>query len=278
MIKQPKLILTARIIEFLIGFYFLLGALPKGMDIDKFAVQVAAYKVIYDPNMILFSALFTLFVEVSLGISMVIGLRLKGLVILAMEGMLIFFAVLIIYAWRKHGLEDCGCFPFFKMSPQISLFKNGLLIISGIFILWARKSGKSLLESIRQSLLPGKLLPITAKLAVAVLCGSAATAYAYHDIDWKSFEPADGDKETLSYKPFILYLPEGYFNLGEDTYLVAVMSMTCDECMANVPDMNALLAMPDLPTLVALCYEDVPGDHGGVPRLNRSYFSNVLSR
>jgi len=259
MSKHRKLILTARVVEFLVGAYLILGALPKGLDIDKFAVQIAAYKVISDPNLLLSSALFTLFVEVSLGFSMVMGLRMKGAVILVMQGMLIFFAILITYSWIRYGLEDCGCFPFFKMSPEVSLIKNAFLIAAGIFILWVRRR-KFSDEVVRQEGMSKQVLPIFAKVCAVVLCGSVATAYAYQDIAWEAFKPPPKGETQSPYAQFILYLPEGYFNLGDGVYLVAVMSMTCDECMANVPKMNDLLAMPDMPVLVALCYEDVPGD------------------
>jgi hypothetical protein len=36
--------------------------------------------------------------------------------------------------------------------------------------------------------------------------------------------------------------------------------MSCDECMANVPDLNNLWSMAGMPPIVALCYEDNPGD------------------
>ena len=256
--KYKRFLISARILEIIIGIYFIVGALPKGIDIDKFAVQIAAYKVINAPNLLLFSALFTLFIEVSLGFLMVMGVRLKGAVIAVMQGMLLFFASLIIYSWINYGLEDCGCFPFFKMSPEVSLVKNGVLIASGIFILWVRRS--SLLNKlVRQQNLSRRLLPGVIKVCVAVLFASVATAYAYQDIEWESFRQPKGETES-PYAQFELYLPEGYYNLGEGTYLVAVMSMSCDECMAAVSDMNDLLTVPDMPMIVALCYEDIPGD------------------
>jgi len=263
--RYAKLHICARILEVLMGVYFLVGALPKGLDIDKFAVQIAAYKVMQSPNLLLATALFTLFVEVALGISMVVGLRLKGLTILAMQGMLVFFAVLILYAWRMYGLEDCGCFPFFKMSPPVSLAKNGVLIASGIFILWVRIKGNRAINKEENSESKSKkenastVVTVAAKFLVAAILASAATAYAYFDIDWSSFKSTENDTNSISYAQFELYLPEGYFNLGSGLYLVPIMSMTCDECMGMVPEINELWQMPDMPPMVALCYEDVPG-------------------
>ena len=265
MTKQSKFHIVARILELCIGIYFVVGALPKGLDIDKFAVQIAAYHVINTPNMLLLTALFTLFVEVGLGIAMIAGLRLKGLTILIMQAMLVFFAVLIIYAWRVYGLEDCGCFPFIKMSPQMSLIKNAVLISSGLFILWVTfrvpVTRANTEEANKRSRGVGAALLIPClKILVAVVLASAATAYAYQDIDWQSFVIDDTEENNISYAQFELFLPEGYFNLGEGIYLVAVMSMSCDECMANVPDLNALWGMAGVPPIVALCYEDFPGD------------------
>jgi len=248
--------IAIRCLEILIGIYFLLGALPKGMDIDKFAVQIAAYKVIVSPHLLFYAALFTLFVEVALGIALITGLRLKGLTIVVMQTMLIFFATLITYAWINYGLEDCGCFPFFKMSPQISLIKNAILIISGLYILW-----------VIYRVYPTKnadwrrvCIQSAAKLLIALILGGASVAYAYKDVNWDAFKPASDDTDTVDFSQFVLFLPEGYFNLGEDIYLVAIMSMSCDECRGNVPYLNDLLMLPELPPMVALCYEDHPGD------------------
>lgn len=263
--KDSKYHLAARILELVIGIYFVVGALPKGLDIDKFAVQIAAYHVINTPSMLFLTALFTLFVEVGLGIAMIAGLRLKGLTVLVMQGMLLFFAVLIIYAWRVYGLEDCGCFPFIKMSPQMSLIKNAVLISSGLFILWVTfrvpvtNANTEETNKGSRGVRAAFLIPCV-KILVAVVLATAATAYAYQDIDWKSFAIDDTKENNISYAQFEFFLPEGYFNLGEGVYLAAVMSMSCDECKANVPDLNALWSMAGVPPIVAICYEDFPGD------------------
>ncbi|MCK5862248.1 MAG: hypothetical protein KAH38_07175 [Candidatus Hydrogenedentes bacterium] len=265
MTRYTKLYSISRVLEIFIGLYFLVGALPKGLDIDKFAVQIAAYKVILSPNLLLLTALFTLFVEVALGFMMILGVRLWGLVMLIMQGMLLFFSVLIIYAWVVHGLEDCGCFPFFKMSPQLSLAKNGFLVSSGIFIFWTHRKNTSCSEDSKRKgtvNIFSRLAPSALKILVAVLVASAATAYAYRDIEWSSFQSNDDDiaADELSYAQFKLYLSEGYFDLGSGFYLVPIMSMSCDECMEMVSEINELWHIPDMSPIIALCYEDVLGD------------------
>jgi hypothetical protein len=38
------------------------------------------------------------------------------------------------------------------------------------------------------------------------------------------------------------------------------MSMTCEECMAKVPEINELMLLPGIPPVIALCYEEEPGE------------------
>ncbi|HOV60399.1 MAG TPA: hypothetical protein PK349_04970, partial [Candidatus Hydrogenedentes bacterium] len=99
---------TARALEILIGLYLVVGALPKGLNINHFAVQMSAYKVLPDPSWLPPAALATLLLEMFLGMSMLLGLRFRGLVLALYQGMLVFFSGLILYAWLVHGLEDCG--------------------------------------------------------------------------------------------------------------------------------------------------------------------------
>ncbi|HDP35432.1 MAG TPA: hypothetical protein ENN29_10020 [Candidatus Hydrogenedentes bacterium] len=261
MAQYRKSYIIARSLEIVIGLYFIAGAIPKGLDIEKFAVQVAAYKVIQTPEMLLTTALFTLFVEIGLGVALVFGLRLRGLTVWVMQAMLLFFTALIVYAWLAHGLEDCGCFPVFKMSPEVSLVKNGMIVAAGIFILWELvwRADRGNIE--RAAVLRRPRRPFAwggAKIAVAVALASAATAYAYCGIDWQSFLPHEDS--DVSYAQFEIYIPEGYFNLGSGLYLVPVMSASCSECMEKIPEINELWFMPDIPPIIGLCYEDKPGD------------------
>ena len=256
---KNKSVLVARLFEIVIGLYLIAGAIPKGLDIDKFAVQIAAYKVIENPTWLYAAALATLFAEIVLGFALISGLRLKGLVIVGLQVMLVVFSALIVYAWRVHGLEDCGCFPVFQMTPQVSLFKNAGIVSAGVYILWtfvwpARKFPAAF------SPVRFVSLPVVGKAVVAVVLACVATGYAYQDIEWTAFSSVTEDGVERPFAQFEIYMPEGYFNLAEGTYLVPIMSMSCSECMEKAPELNDLWFMPDMPPTIALCYEDEPGD------------------
>lgn len=48
-------------------------------------------------------------------------------------------------------------------------------------------------------------------------------------------------------------------DLGQGEYLVALLSMTCEHCMATVPELNAFTYEGTLPPVVALCLEPEVG-------------------
>jgi len=81
-------------------------------------------------------------------------------------------------------------------------------------------------------------------------CGVAAYAYAH-------LEAAPKEKGTFS--QFVFEIDGEEYDLGRGEYFVAVLSMTCDHCVASVPEINALAETPGFPQVVALCYEEEKG-------------------
>ncbi len=262
---------VARFLEVIIGLYFIAGAIPKILDIDKFVLQVAAYKVIEAPVLLEWAALFTVFTEICLGMFLLLRVRMKGLTIIALQGMILVFTGLITYAWFAHGLEDCGCFPIFKMSPPVSLFKNGLILAASVYILWIFQiKGRRVQANADEAGSPEKIpecsgisgmspVRTLTKVAVSMLVAAGCMAYSGKNMDREALEQ-DMESAAGPFSQFELFTNEGYFNLAEGVYLVAVMSTSCPECKANVPALNDLYMVPDIPPLVALCYEETPGE------------------
>lgn len=248
---------TARALEILIGLYLVVGALPKGLNINHFAVQMSAYKVLPDPSWLPSAALATLLLEMFLGMSMLLGLRFRGLVLALYQGMLMFFSGLILYAWLVHGLEDCGCFPLLKMTPEVSLVKNGILFLLGCHQAWVFRPW----QNSPSGWVSSGLYP---RAAILLLASVGVTAYAATRVEQvatplETSSPANHSGQERPYAKFVIPAPEGERRLGEGTHLVAMLSMTCEECMAKVPELNALSMTPGMPPLSALCYEERPG-------------------
>lgn len=249
--------------ELYIGLFFIAGAVPKALNIDRFAVQLAAYKVIETPTWLMAAALFTVFVEISLGTALLLKLRLRGLTIAALQGLLLFFTGLILYSWRYHGLEDCGCFPVIQMPPGISVLKNTLMFAAGCYMGWRFVIAKPvsmprvpIFDGFKQQLAGAGAL----KFVFAALLALSAVTYAWQDMDRGAFANTGAGQDNAIFAQFDLYLDEGHFDLGTGVYLVPIISMTCLECIEKSPEINDLFMMPGVPPIVALCYEDSPGD------------------
>ena len=261
---------VARLCEIVAGAYFVIGAIPKAMDINRFSVQMSAYQVITDKALLPWFALATLFAEIALGVALLVGLRLRGVTVLALQAMLLVFTGLIVYAWAFHGLEDCGCFPLLKMSPPVSIAKNVVLFAMGLFV-WHALIRSPRLEARQESdpLLRGRFgggwPGIAARFSVSLLAAVAAVAYAAPRVEriaQVSANPQEkgGDTAGIDYAQFVFTTDMGSFDLGKGVHLVPILSMTCEDCMGKVPLLNDLMAQPGMPPMVALCYEDKAGD------------------
>lgn len=261
--------IMARACEFVVGLYFVVGALPKAWDINRFSVQMSAYHVITDKAYLPWFALATLFVEMALGTALLLGLRLRGLTILCLQLMLAFFTVLILYAWLVHGLEDCGCFPLVKMTPPVSIAKNVVLFAMG-FVVWqvlVRKSATGAAGMDTGDAAAGNTVSwrgAAVRFVIAFVVAAAAVAYAAPRVERIAVAPSsnaeNGGEAGIDYSQFVFATDMGSFDLGKGVYLVPILSMTCEECMGKVPLLNDLMSQPGMPPMVALCYEDQPGD------------------
>ena len=267
-----KLPLAARIVEVLLGALFLLAAVLKALDANLFVHQIFLYGVFEDQTLLGMVALVTLFVETVLGLAMVLGLRMRGLVPVAVLGLLVFFTGLIMYAWP----EDCGCFGKVKMGPEVSIAKNVAMMAAAAFILYALRG-----RDVRQ---------IPLRIGVSVVVGLLASAYAYPQVFQQSVRnspavatpappatPAPAVENTpapdvstpsavpapAAPGPYAGYIVETEFgeqlDIGQGDYLVASLSMTCEHCMEAVPTLNELMLNPEMPRLVAFALEPEPG-------------------
>lgn len=95
-------------IRFLLGAVFIFAGVPKIMDTAAFAGAVYNYQLLPD-MMINFFAMFLPWLEVVVGVLLILGIWLPGAVVIYNGLMITFMAALGISAAR--GLDiSCGCF------------------------------------------------------------------------------------------------------------------------------------------------------------------------
>lgn len=271
--RSFNLPLVTRIVEVLLGGVFLLAAVLKAMDANLFVHQIHLYGVFEDLTMLGMVAVVTLFIETVLGVAMVLGLRLKGLVPASVLAMLLFFTVLIAYAWP----EDCGCFGAVKMGPEVSIAKNIVMMFAAGLILYGSraKADRFPLPSLSASLVVGLVaasyaypqvfqssVQVKSNIEVEAAQPTAAPVEAAPAPEAAPTEPSAEAPAATPPGPYAGYILETEFgetlDIGQGEYLVATLSMTCDHCMETVPILNDLMLDPAMPRVVAFALEPEP--------------------
>ncbi len=222
-----------------LGLVFLAGAVLKALDINLFTVQIAHYGVIRDPKLVALAAIMTLAIETVLGILLLTRIDILGLVHLVVLLVLAKFTFLIAYGWVFSGLKDCGCFGPIEMSPAVSILKNIVLAALAVIGLRGRRDRP-----------PGQAI-ILVGAALATLLAVAMTTYAFARL--QPTKPVE-----RPFAQFAFEIEGQKWDLGHGTYLVAMLSMTCEHCMASVPALNNLAQEKTCPSVIALCYEEKP--------------------
>ncbi|MBI2424813.1 MAG: hypothetical protein HYV27_18430 [Candidatus Hydrogenedentes bacterium] len=260
----------ARPLEMLLGATFLFAAAMKLLDPNLFLGQIHSYQVITSPALLGPVAIVAVATEAFLGLAMLLGMRLRGATHAATQAMLVFYTALILYAWTVHGLEDCGCFGKIKMPPSVSVLKN-LVMMAVAGAAWWGLRGKD--AAGQAGAFPR--VPFVAALVLSLAAGGytgtgvyspkiAATPPAPAAPVPASPAPETPTPETPQCDPiFAAYTVTDefgqVFDLSKGSYLVAMLSMTCDHCKESVPLLNQFVNDPDLPPLVAIAYEPEAG-------------------
>lgn len=252
--------------EILLGLIYLLAAVLKAQDINLFIGQILAYQIFVTPESLKIVAFTTLALETFVGLSLLLGSPWRKGVLVMSAGMLLFFSLVIAYAWQVHGLKDCGCFGSVSFTPPQAIGKNVvMLVLTGLA--WF-----ALIHRLPAVASPRRGLRIALPVLMAlVLCGIAAPQLGgsrSENIAPATPSAAAPQAQDAPDTPDSAAVFKGYaftseygesFDLGTGEFLVALLSMTCDHCMASVPQINAYLAESALPPVVALCLEPEAG-------------------
>lgn len=240
-----------RVIEVVLGIFFLATAAMKAWNLEGFGVQISAYGVVKDAGLVAVSAYVAVIIETVLGAALVGGVRLKGLTYLATAGLTVVFSGLILYGWLAKGIEDCGCFgDFVQMGPRSSLAKNGVLL--GLLgLAWAGVRGVEVVGMSRRLGYRYAAFGILSVFAVGVV-GEVRSSGA----DGPEIPVANGVAGEGEFARFRFEARGETVDLGKGEYLVALLSATCGHCQESVPALNALYVESDLPQLVALMMGD----------------------
>lgn len=236
-----------RFIEILIGIVFVAAAALKAIDLHAFAVQIQYYGVISDPSLVRYAALTSVGVETIFGVLLLVGIRARGLAYVANLLLLLVFTGLVGYAWAYHGLKDCGCFgKLIPLGPLETTLKN-VALMALLFWAWrrAKRFDYGVNAPVSNTAEMVRSMSALGALAVVAFC----IVYADNS---PFFHPPKVDKEH-PFAQFQVETPEGeVLDLGKGEYFVAMMSTTCDDCVAAVDPLNEIYVSQSTPPLLAL--------------------------
>jgi len=301
----------ARPLEFVIGAFFLAAAALKLANVPQFAAQILSYGIITNPQLVAGAAVVLVPVEALLGVAMLAGLRLWNIPLYAAMAMLLVFSAMIAYAWPEDcgcfGSIALG--PVETLWKNVVMFAFVLIAHFGLRHRSSSEPGFHAAWKLLWTLLLGGLAgyyayqaiynPKKATPAKPAAVGTVAPAAspppaqvmeqpapatpALASATAPPSAPAAGQVEALgeAHPPdapasFVGYVVVGdageAHDLSQGTYLVALLSMTCEHCMETVPDINTLALDPSLPTVVALCNEPDDGSFDQFKALTGPFF------
>jgi len=116
------------VLKVLLGLVFIVSAILKVVDMDKFEIYVYSYHF-FSLNFSFFVARLAIILELVLGIGLV-SHTFHKLYWWGSVAMLGGYTLLIIYALVLGRTDSCHCFgEFLQLDPKWSLVKNGVLIM-----------------------------------------------------------------------------------------------------------------------------------------------------
>lgn len=205
----------ARILQILLGLVFIVSAIFKMADMDRFEIYVYSYHF-FSLNLSFLIARAAIIVELVLGLGLVLNLFNKlmwwGSVL-----MLLGYTGFLVYALVLGRTDNCHCFgDYLQFNPWQSIIKN--MVLLALFALIYRVKGRRFKYDVLA------FIGIIVACCVAVFVVSPPDNYtpnydASHELNHELFE------EALQQPP----LDDKYLTEGKK--VVAFLSSSCDYCM-----------------------------------------------
>ena len=120
-------------LKVLLGLVFIVSAVLKVVDMDRFEIYVYSYHF-FSLNFSFLAARATIILELVLGIGLISN-SLHKLYWWGSMAMLLSYTLLLIYALAIGRSDSCHCFgDYLQLNPKQSLLKNGFLMLLFLLI------------------------------------------------------------------------------------------------------------------------------------------------
>ena len=205
----------AKILKVLLGLLFIVSALLKIADMDRFEIYVYSYHF-FSLNFSFLVARAAIILELVLGIGLVSNCFHKlmwwGSVL-----MLLGYTGLLIYAVVLGRTDNCHCFgDYLQFNPWQSIIKNVVLLT--LFALIYRVEGRRIQYG------------VLALVGTAIVCSVTVFAVSPPDNYTTNYESSQDLRRDL-FEEALQQPPLDTINLTEGKKVVALLSSSCDYCM-----------------------------------------------
>ena len=202
------------VLKVLLGLVFIVSAVLKVVDMDRFEIYVYSYHF-FSLNFSFIVARLAIILELVLGIGLV-SHTLHKMYWWGSMAMLGGYTLLLIYALTLGRTDSCHCFgDFLQLDPKQSLIKNGILML--LFLLIYR------MESWKT---PFRWLI----LILAVMASSIAVFVISPPDNLTSNSDPEQNLQTELFNEMLDDAPLEALNLREGKQVICFFSTSCDYC------------------------------------------------
>lgn len=203
------------ILKFLLGVLFIVSAILKIIDMDRFEIYVFSYHF-FSLNFSFLVARAAIIVELVLGIGLLSNC-LHKLMWWSSVLMLLGYTGLLVYALILGRNDNCHCFgDFLQFNPWQSIIKNVILL--ALFALIYKVKGHRFKSD------------WIALVAMTLGCGAIVFLISPPDNFTPSYDPSHDLNREL-FKNALLQPPLDRFDLTEGKRVVGIFSSGCEYCM-----------------------------------------------
>ena len=202
------------VLKVLLGLVFIVSAILKVVDMDKFEIYVYSYHF-FSLNSSFIVARLAIILELVLGIGLV-SHTLHKMYWWGSVAMLGVYTLLLIYALTLGRTDSCHCFgDFLQLDPKQSLIKNGMLML--LFLLIYR------MESWKT---PFRWLI----LCLTVVASTIAVFVISPPDNLTSNSDPEKNLQSELFNEMLDDAPLDALNLREGKQVICFFSMSCEYC------------------------------------------------
>lgn len=201
-------------LKVLLGLVFIVSAVLKILDMDKFEIYIYSYHF-FSLNFSFLVARLAIILELVLGIGLIAN-YLHKLMWWGSVSMLVGYSLLLIYAIANGRTDSCHCFgDYLQLDPKQSLIKNGFLLV--LFLLIYRNEGR-------------KTLFRWLFLCLAIIASAVAVFVVSPPDNYTSNYDPDQNLQVEIFDEMLNKAPLDSLDLQKGKQVVCFFSSSCDYC------------------------------------------------